>query len=497
MPSLRPGARVSGQLSEMFDNPLIPVWKRAPLLTLYAAAIMVGGLAQLALGADTGVVEAAVGAALISVVPALVFGVRDLPALIALSIGARFAASAIAWRLFIGRRMDIDLYDPHESFVVILCGVSAIVLAVFAAHLLYHRRPLFRESYTAPGMEILVGAGALATLLGFALASSKTGISGGIGALTATGTTLLPIALMGYNLARGRPALTRGLWITVLFLSILGVAVNSRQGVLQPLTGVFFFILCFHVPVSRNLIVGAVLGGFVFIAVISPVMIGVRSARNFATPDQMIGLTLAALDSGEVRATAEDIDRIRELFGGTYALHYTSGGGEVVQRMVNVEQMDIVIDRAHRFGQIGTSRFWQGIVELLPSFMVSDKSIISTPSYALWIYGVQSWGNESNATLTPFGDAYAYGGIEFVISSMFVIYLIVFLLFRMFCPRLEDSLFAVFIVASYIHIMTEQTTVGLLAMPLREFPFELALFWTVSKVRHPLFALFGPSIPGE
>jgi hypothetical protein len=480
----------------MSDLPSEPFWQRVPILSAYTAAIVVGGLAQLALGADADVVGMAEGAALISVIPAFVFGVRDLPALIALSAGARFAASAIYWRLLVGRRIDIDLNDPHESFYVILCGVSAIALAVLVAHLIFNRRPLFREQYAAPGMQILVVLGALITLLGLVAASIKVGIAGGIGALSATGTTLLPVALMGNNLARGRPALTPGLWGIVLFLCILGVAVNSRQGVLQPLTAVFFFVLCFHVPVSRRAIVAAALGGFVFIAVISPVMIDVRSARNYATPDQMIGLTLAALDSGEVRATAEELDRARELFGGSYAMQYTNGGGEVVQRMVNVEQMDIVVDRAHRFGQIGTARFWRGVVELLPSFMVSDKSVIRTPSYALWVYGVQYWGTESNSTLTPFGDAYAYGGIEFVIFSMFVIYLIVFLLFRIFCPKLEDSLFAVFIVASYIHLMTEQTTVGVLAMPLREFPFELAIFWTVTKVRHPLFALFGPSVPG-
>ena len=77
-----------------------------------------------------------------------------------------------------------------------------------------------------------------------------------------------------------------------------------------------------------------------------------------------------------------------------------------------------------------------------------------------------------NATETAFGDAYAYGGIEFVLLSMFWTYLLLFgASSRMFCPSFEDFPFALFFVAAYIHALTEQNVVGTLAVPIREFPF--------------------------
>lgn len=471
------------------SEPTLPFWKRAPLLTGYAVAIVSGGVAELALGSDPEVVALVVSASLVSIFPAVVFGVRDMPSLIALSVGARYASSAIAWRLMTGQRVDLGLYDPQTSFYVILCGTSAIAAAALAAHLLYWRKPLFREHYTSAGLEILIAAGAIATLFGFVAARSGANVLGGIESLSGTGTALLPVGLLCYNYARGRPALSPMVLIPIVALSILGLGVNSRQGVLQPFSALIFFILCFHVRVSRRALIAGILGGALFVAIISPVMLAVRTARHFASPDQMIALTISAMDSGQYRATAEAMDEARSLESGSYALHYTTGGGELAMRMVNVEQMDVLVDRAHRFGPIGTSRFWESFWELLPSAIASDKSAIKTPSYALWVYGLSVWGLESNATETAFGDAYAYGGVPFVLSSMFSVFLLLFVIFRIFCPRFEYSPLALFFVAAYIHALTEQNVIGTLAIPIRAFPFELVLFWLASQTRQRFFAL--------
>src|SRR5208337_2089541 len=213
-----------------------------------------------------------------------------------------------------------------------------------------------------------------------------------------------------------------------------------------------------------------------FVAVVSPVMLSIRAARTFQSADQVLSLTLGALQSSEMRDRALTLNKIVNT-SGPYQLNYTTGGGELAERFVHVEQMDILVDRAHRFGPIGTDRFWRGAVELLPSFLVGDKRFISTPSYALWVYGLNEWGKESNATETGFGDAYAYGGFEFVFYSMLIVFGIFFLFFRLFCPVFQDSLFATFVFATYIHAMTEQNVLGLLAITIRELPLELALFW--------------------
>lgn len=475
----------------MSEASSLPFWKRAPLLSTYVAAIFVGGLLALALGSEPSVVALAVAGASLSTVPSFVFGARDLPSLITLSVGARYAATAIFWRDMTWQRLDLGLYDPHESFLVILLGVSAITCAAFVAHLIYHREPLFRERYSSAGLEVLVWLAAAVTVFGVFILSRGVQVLGGVSALAGTGITLLPLAWLARDHQRGKGPFTPGFICLLAALTILGIGSNSRQAVLQPITALIFFMLSFGVSVSRRtLMIGAV-GALLFIGLLSPVMIVVRSARDLLSPAQMIALTIDAIRSGQIRAAATEFDRARELRDGPYAMHYTTGGGEVVQRFVEVEQMDILVDRAHRFGPIGTTRYWQAMVELLPSFIVPDKTVISTPSYAIWVYGLSTWGIESNPTETAFGDAYSYGGLGFVVTSMFATFLLLFVSFRMFCPTLEHSLFAAFIVAAYIHVFTEQNAVGLLGIPIREFSIELAVFWLVSRIREPVFALTG------
>ena len=122
--------------------------------------------------------------------------------LITLSVGARYASSAIAWRLVTGQRLDLGLYDLHTSFFVVLCGTSAIAAAAFIAHLLYMRKPLF-EHYTPAGLEVIIAVGVVATLFGIITSRTGAQVLGGIGVLAGTGATLLPIGLLCYNHARG------------------------------------------------------------------------------------------------------------------------------------------------------------------------------------------------------------------------------------------------------------------------------------------------------
>jgi hypothetical protein len=204
----------------------------------------------------------------------------------------------------------------------------------------------------------------------------------------------------------------------------------------------------------------------------------------------VLGFTIQSIESGQSLERAKLVNEL-SLATGPYALHYTSGGGEVVDRMVKVEQMDIMVDRAHRFGPIGADRFWQGLVELLPSAVVSDKTVAKTPSYEFWVYGLVPWGMEYNATATSFGDAYALGGFSFVFYSMAAVFGAYFLFFRVFCPNFDNSLFAAFIFAAYIHQLTEENVLGLLEPLIRAVPFELAVFWLATRIRHPLFSFLG------
>lgn len=471
----------------MSDSQIVAIWRRTPLLLAYLAAVAIGGIVQAAFGSNPGVVVLAVGAIMISAIPALFFGIRDMPSLLSLAVAARYAASAIAWRTISFKRLDLDLYNPVLSFEIILYACTAISVAALLSHLLFPRRPFFREEYAPAGLELLMAAGAIAGVFALAVAYRATETLGGIQALASTGLTLLPLVWMHYNVTNGRPIFSPGLIMLLLVLSAAALGTNSRQGLLQPIEATASYIICFRIKVSRTAIIsGALLVAFCVLFV-SPLMLSVRGMRNIVSPAEVLAYTISSAETGQTLQRYEALQKV--LNNGPYAMHYTTGGGELTQRMVNVEQMDVLVDRANQFGPIGSTRFWEGLTELLPSFLVPDKSVIKAPSFAFWAYGMIPWGAESNPTPTTFGDAYSIGGIEFVVESAFVIYLLYFLFFRMFCPRFENSLFAIFVFGTYIFTMTVHTVLGMLAVLFRELPFELGLFWLASHVHERFFAL--------
>src|SRR5581483_3590743 len=123
-------------------------WGIPGYILVYLGAVTLMGLFHIAvLDADSVCVLLAVTAVGVSVIPAIFFGWRDLPALITLVAGARYASSAIIWKTLELDAIDHGLYAAEKSFEVVLIGVIAVTLGALVAHMLWRRRPLFRESY--------------------------------------------------------------------------------------------------------------------------------------------------------------------------------------------------------------------------------------------------------------------------------------------------------------------------------------------------------------
>ena len=84
--------------------------------------------------------------------------------------------------------------------------------------------------------------------------------------------------------------------------------------------------------------------------------------------------------------------------------------------------------------------------------------------------------------VTAFGNAYTYGGIWFVFISMFVLFTLIFTCYRAFCPTFDRSLLATFMVAIYLHFLTAGTVLTLISFLVRTMPFEILLFWSISRI---------------
>src|SRR5262249_17472911 len=144
-------------------------------------------------------------------------------------------------------------------------------------------------------------------------------------------------------------------------------------------------------------------------------------------------------------------------------------------------QLDFVVALAADNGTVGFDYLWAGVTDLLPSAIVEEKDSLN-PDYVLWVYGALRVGHEVHIEVTAFGNAYTYGGIWFVSISIFVLFTLIFTCYRAFCPTFDRSLLATFMVAIYLHFLTASTVLTLISFLVRTMPFEILLFWSISRI---------------
>lgn len=452
----------------------IPGW-----LLAYAGGTILLGVAHVLLGCSPLVALLAVGAVLLSLIPASLYGWRDMPALIVLLGGVRYVTTALIWKLIDGDPLDSGLYAPLDSFTVVLVGTFAMTISAILAHLMWRGRPLLPERYSGWGYVLLIAVGFAFVLIFTTIITSGLDVPGGFVGLFRTGFVLLPVAWAGYNWASKRKLWTPGFVASLAALLVGALAFNSRQGVGYSVVAIAAFVLCFRVPVRPILLVAATVGLFFFATIVAPAVSDVRIYKRQASPSELIELTIEQIGK---RLRGDYVDPWFDP-NAAYQLRYLKHANNFTNRLVSVQQLDFVVARAASQGQIGTERFYRGLWELFPAFIVSDKSTITNPDYAFWIYGVIPYGMHSFIEATPYGNAYSFGGLGFTFWSVLFAFLSVFFLLRVSCPRFSNSLLATFILATYVHEFTAGYILTIYGIAFRLLPLEILLFWASMQLR--------------
>ena len=456
------------------------------LLTLYVMACIGAALIHLVLGADPLIVFLALGSLIVCVGPAAMYGWRDMPALFCLIGGARYTASALFWKLFELSPLDQGLYAPMTSFGVVFVGTLAVTLAAIAAHLIWRARPWFVEQINARGFAFLFVLSLVLVTATFALNLTNTRILGGVSKLVTNGLILLPMAYVGLTMSTSRRRISYGLLLLVIGYFFISFIFNSRASTIIMLLSLFAILLAYRYRfrITTVLVVVPLIVGYV--TVVSPALLDARYYRGLVGNFELVGITLDSMRArmtGRPAATYYEEDDRRNL----YVMHYVESGGEIAGRVVLVQELDYIVALAASQGQIGTERFWDGLIELLPSALVPDKTIISTGDYPFWVYGILEPGMQTNLEMTVYGSAYTYGGFEFLFGAVFCGFVLLFVFFRIFCPTFLNSIFAAFIVVSYSHQLTAGTITDLFSVQVRSLPFELLLFSFATLISHNPF----------
>lgn len=443
------------------------------IVVAYMLACALLGIFHLLLGASFLVVVMALGSIFLSALPAAVYGWRDLPSLISMLAGVRYVTSALVWKLTEPTPIDSGLFDAETSFTLVLVGTSAVTLAVFAARILWPRRPLIVEKYDARGFAFLLAVGLIDTVGTLALRFSGGSTLGGIQALLTDSFLILPMAYMGFNIFTRNVVFTPGLILTLLGFTLVGLAYNSRQGVLQMLLAAYIMYICYGFKPSKAAIAVACVPALFFFLYVSPAITDVRIHRENNSAAEMIGITMEAIGNRIAGYTTDTtVDYDTDLF----ALRYLENKNSLLVRIVAIQQLDFLAALVQRNGTIGTQRFWEGLPELLPSLFIQEKTIVTHPGYVLTVYGLLPAGAESALEVTVYASAFSFGGYSFAFGAVFVGFLLFFLVLRLLCPELRNSIMAAFILTAYIHPLIAQSIWGLYAILTRSLPFEILLF---------------------
>jgi hypothetical protein len=461
--------------------------KRRPLFTFssaYIALVLLLGLIQLVMGADHYALAMAVYGSIICTIPAMIFGARDLPATINILIGFRYATSALVTKTLLGEGIDQGLYAPSASFSVVASGITAVVIAALIAHKIWPKKPLLTPDLNRQQLSAFAWMGVVLGAMFFIVVSVLHfyNASGQLLSFFADGYVLMLASwFILDNVGSGKPARlsvrsTFGLAL-IIFVGIIG---NSREQAALGFLAIIVTILAFRIKISvRQIITGAIVAAY-FVLFVSPAILKARQEFYVGSSigDMIISTTSSlieyTLNGGAPSVDAGDPNK-------KYLLQYVPDKYSFLGRLVNVQQLDFVVKLVQGGAYIGYDRLWAELLDLLPGPLVSDKPTLLTPDFLLNRFGIVN-DEQSYIETTAFGQAFVYGGYSSVFFVVLIPFFFVFLLFRLFCQRVDNSLLAVLLISTHAHVISAGGIGSLYLIALRLLPFQILYFYLFRRL---------------
>ena len=370
--------------------------KRQPHLIYilaYASVSALCGLLHIAVFDAAAVpVVLAVAAVLVSVLPASRYGWRDMPALITLAVGARYAASALFWKTLELDPLDHGLHAPETSFLVVFTGVCAVSLAAVVAHHLWYKPPLFSERYSSKGLTVLTAVGFVLCAAVLVVQALNIVILGGVGALIFDGFAIFPIAWLALKKSLGQRLLTPTFLVGMALLFIASLSLNARISGVTLCVSTAAFLAAYRVRI-KPLYLGIAVAFLLFFAlIVAPAMTDVRTVAASGVGLDATGFITRTFDRIEARLSGETVEYpVSE----TYRVEYLNNQNQFIERMVNIQQLDFVVALAADNGTVGFDYLWAGLTDLLPSAIVEEKHSTNA-DYVLWVYGALPVGFDNS-----------------------------------------------------------------------------------------------------
>jgi len=331
-------------------------------------------------GSNPFVLFVAAIAVILGLFPIVLFGPFNIGPLLIFLLGFRYVGFPLFAKLVYGQALDTNLEEPLSSFLAIMIGLFAYLLAFLIANKSDIGAPLF---YPEEKAYCLRRISLVAFIFGFAANITNTlhinsykdawNISSYF--LSFLHLALISAAANAFVVSKGHRLIN---WWTLLILLtelIFAFLYNSRTLIFETIIALALTDFAFRKKVSVKRFVFTISALLFIIVVLSPIFLYIRAFRENANWKDRIILPIEAL--GNWRDVEEHLYdyNYRMSNKDNYSFGYYGIPVNFIERFSLVGNTDMLIKGANNIGFLGFEVVNHAIKYATPRFFVPDKPI--------------------------------------------------------------------------------------------------------------------------
>jgi hypothetical protein len=402
---------------------------------------------------------------------------------------------------------DSNLQTPMHTAEIYVAGMAAECAAVIVCSKYRRKEPFFDSRKDESRMMEMSIAGSLigivSSFLLFTLGLQETG---GIQQASIWGYlnqlqyfTPLGVMLGTAYLIRQSGGKRSARWWTlapIVYMSLQGVALNSKQGIFQPFFMWFIVCVVYRYKFSKTQIAGMVayiiFGAYIIFPVVQYSRAYVREGNliqravlvyQFTTQNGLIAIRDAYISDAELQSESAT----------AHFFFYYGRDMQLLDRFSLIETEDAVIRYSERVGFYGLQPFEDEMISMVPRFIMPNKdqflhiSMANVLGRATGMLGPED--EQTFISFSMFATTYFMAGWGGVTALVFAVMAVYFTVIDSFYGNAKQSYYALLVIVGNIHAGPE----FMLPVVISSAVHLILLVWIVLKIMRwasPVVGLF-------
>jgi hypothetical protein len=400
-------------------------------------------------------------------------------------------------KLILWQPADSNLQSPLHTASIYVVGMAAELAAVVVCAKFRRKEPIFdSRKDDSRMMEMSMAGSFLGIVSSFLLftfgVDSVTGAmsQGTIWAYLNQVQTFLPLGIVlgtAYLIRTSGGRRSARWWtiIPLIYMSVLGMALNSKQAIFSPVFTWFAVCAIYRYKFSKAQVAGLiaylVFGAYIIFPVVQYSRGYVREGNlirraelvyEFITQNGLIAIREAYINNVELEAESAN----------AHFFFYYGRDMQLLDRFSLIETEDAVVHYSERAGMFGLQPFTDEVVSATPRFLFPDKDQFLHLSLANALgrdTGMLAANDESTfISFSMFATTYFMAGWGGVSTLIFAVMAVLFTVVDSFYGNVKQSYYALLPVLGNIHGAPET----ILPATLGAFIHLVPLVWLVLKI---------------